>query len=127
MEPFCQDILQVSLDINVCDIEISSKILAQTEGKGIDLYNLELYSQEAKYSIDKEIAFSNAKKYKEALEALLTLIANGYKAFYGWKKGDGFWVSFQGHALRVENGKSGNPYFLLTSEVFLLIEQFPNN
>lgn len=121
-----EGILQISLDIAAYEIESSPKVLARTEGKGIDIYNLELYSQEPKYCINEEIA-SNAKKYKKALEALLALKASGYEAFYGWRKGDGFWISFQGHALSIENGESGNPHFLMTSEALLLVEQFPNN
>lgn len=123
----CNPILQVSLGIHVYHLEIAfkSKILTQTEGKGIDLYNLERYSQEPKHP--NKIASSNVRIYKEALKALLALKASGYEAFYGWKKGDGFWVSFQGHAVFVENGKSGNSSFLTTPEALLLVEQFPGN
>ena len=122
----CERTLQISLGIHVYDIEIDSKteILAKTEGKGIDIYNLERYSQEPKYP--NKNASSNVAKYKKALEAMLALKASGYEAFYGWKKGDGFWISFQGHAVFLENGESGNSSFLTTQEALLLAKQFPN-
>lgn len=121
----CERILQVSLGINVYHLEVAFKteILYQTAGKGIDLYKLEQYSQEPKYPKKQS---SNVAKYKKALEALLALKASGYEAFYGWKKGDGFWVSIQGHAVFLENGESGNSAFLTTEEVLLLVEQYPN-
>ncbi len=123
----CEHILQVSLGINVYHLEVAfnAEILAQTAGKGIDLYKLEQYSQEPKYPNKKQS--SNVAKYKKALEALLALKASGYEAFYGWGKGDGFWISIQGHAVFLENGESGNSAFLTTSEALLLVEQFPGD
>lgn len=121
----CEHILQVSLGINVYHLEVAfnAEILARTAGKGIDIYNLEQYSQEPKYPNTEQS--SNVAKYKKALEALLALKASGYEAFYGWKKGDGFWISIQGHAVFLENGESGNSAFLTTSEALLLVEQYP--
>jgi hypothetical protein len=62
-------------------------------------------------------------KYHRAYVALCGLKFRGYQAFYGWARGDGFWIARQNELLVIDT-EDYNPCWFTTPEIELLLQVF---
>ena len=59
--------------------------------------------------------------YKRAYEVLLGLRHYKFEAFYGWARGDGFWIAKPGEPLVISLDAEGDHFWYTTPEAQLLL------